>query len=172
MRTRVWRRPLLWTAFDHSASPAVNVPSEDSISGVQLCPQALVLKKSITSFPFHKMTTNLTSLTLQIHCDFTNVQRLLLGGIIDTQNCVKDMFPLLLSWIFFLFSPSKYESQNHFQTLHPADVYVGLISDRLKISTSSGGKKPVVLANEQAGKKNWKYNPAQRWNSNKKSKTK
>lgn len=33
--------PLLWPASHHSASPAVNFLPEDSVSGVQLCPQVL-----------------------------------------------------------------------------------------------------------------------------------
>lgn len=41
----VWRQRLLWTASHCGASPAVNFQAWDSISGVQLCPQVLTLKK-------------------------------------------------------------------------------------------------------------------------------
>lgn len=130
MRTAICRKPLLWTASHHSASPAVNFPSEDSISGAQLCPQALILKNVHSNYPiFWQLLKNLTrpySACIQLFENSLWKSFPEINGIIYKYNCVKDMFLLFdlclgngwgRFWDCCFIHCFKYESQNHKVTL-------------------------------------------------------
>lgn len=48
--------PPLWPASHHSASLAVNFLPEDSVSGVQLCPEVLGVKKEQSNYSTSRLT--------------------------------------------------------------------------------------------------------------------
>lgn len=85
--------PLLWPASHHSASPAVNFLPEDSVSGVQLCPQVLGVKKEQSNYSTSRLTLVRASLLYAVY----GLKTALLRGLFrqKRQKCVKNVLTLL-----------------------------------------------------------------------------
>ena len=114
---RLEKSPLLWTCSfsccELVASPVVNFHSEVS-SGVRLCPEALPLKTIHGNYPISLLRIKNSGVFWAFFC-IQGLQKTLFerfpvrDGIIYKYNCVKDMFPLWLTFVFpHCFSPISY----------------------------------------------------------------